>query len=46
MISEKLKLYVEAQFKKYEKNSLLNRKKTELIPLLAGLMKPVHNFFR
>ncbi|MCC9021987.1 pentapeptide repeat-containing protein [Bacillus nakamurai] len=31
MISEKLKLYVEAQFKKYERNSLLNRKKTELL---------------
>ncbi|AIU80875.1 hypothetical protein CLI98_02623 [Bacillus velezensis] len=27
MISEKLKLYVEALFKKYEKNSLWNRKK-------------------
>ncbi|CUB31817.1 hypothetical protein C7M18_02189 [Bacillus velezensis] len=27
MISEKLKLYVEALFKKHEKNSLLNRKK-------------------
>ncbi len=27
MISEKLKLYVEALFKKYERNSLLSRKK-------------------
>ncbi|ADP31202.1 hypothetical protein BATR1942_01220 [Bacillus atrophaeus 1942] len=27
MISEKLKLYIEAQFKKYERNSLTNRKK-------------------
>ncbi|MCP1458097.1 hypothetical protein J3D57_000067 [Bacillus amyloliquefaciens] len=27
MISEKLKLYVEALFKKYERNSLLGRKK-------------------
>ncbi|MFZ7754414.1 hypothetical protein ACO1DC_20975 [Bacillus velezensis] len=31
MISEKLKLYVEALFKKYERNSLLSRKKTELL---------------
>ncbi|MED1018295.1 hypothetical protein [Bacillus atrophaeus] len=27
MISEKLKLYIEDQFKKYERNSLTNRKK-------------------
>ncbi len=27
MISEKLKLYVEGLFKKYERNSLLSRKK-------------------
>ncbi|EIF12269.1 hypothetical protein SAMN05216239_3161 [Bacillus amyloliquefaciens] len=40
MISEKLKLYVEG------KKLVIEQKKTELIPLLAGLMKPVHNFFR
>ena len=44
MISEKLKLYVEAQFKSMKK-LVVEQKKTELIPLLAGLMKPVHNFF-
>ncbi|NUI23623.1 pentapeptide repeat-containing protein [Bacillus amyloliquefaciens] len=31
MISKKLKLYVEGLFKKYERNSLLSRKKTELL---------------
>lgn len=46
MISEKLKLYVEALFKKVRKKFVTEQKKTELIPLLEGLMKPVHNFFR